>query len=99
MADTDREKRLERVKAEIARMAARPNTVTFDELERVVEQLGQIGFDVRSKPGRHSHLFRVGDQKVTVCRHNTGRKELKAVYVKEFLKGMTLLGLRDGDES
>lgn len=90
MADIDR------IRAEIAEISQRPKAVTFAEVERIIQHLGSCGFDVESKAGRHSHLFRVNDERFTVCKHNPRRKELKSVYVRAFLSAMTALDLLEG---
>lgn len=89
---------IERIRREIEELAGRQNSVEFSEVERIVTQLGQNGYEVESKAGRHSHLFRVADQPFTVCKHNPRRKELKKPYVRSFLKAMSALGLLDEDK-
>ena len=84
---------IERIKADIAELANRPNGVEFDELTRIVRQLGEVGYSIQMKPGKHSYLLRVNDQRATVCKHNPRRKHLKPAYVREFLDMMTALGL------
>jgi hypothetical protein len=83
----------ERVKADIAAMATRPNAVRLEEIERIVNQLQLLGFKTVRKDGLHSTLFRVGAERFTLCAHNAGRKELKPVYVRAFLSAMAELGL------
>lgn len=84
---------LERIKRDIAEMANRPNGVSFDEIERIVNQLSAVGYATQSKKGKESHLFRINKTRFTVCPHNPKRKHLKAVYVKNFLKAMIELEL------
>jgi hypothetical protein len=91
----ERIRALERIKRDIAEIAKRPRSVEFDEIARIVDRLGRVGFATMSKPGTHSHLFRVGDQIFTVCRHNPRRKELKVAYVNNFLNAMIALELLD----
>jgi len=91
--------RLGRIKEEIAELALRPNSVRFAELERIVSRLQEVGYDTQSKAGRHSHLLRVNTERVTVCTHNPKRKELKPVYVRNFLQSMKALGLLDDDSN
>src|SRR5262245_50202948 len=86
---------LEKIKKEIADIASRPNGVEFSEIDRIVRHLGTIGYRVSSRAGTHLHLFVVGSERFTVCKHNPKRKELKSVYVRNFLTTMTALELYD----
>ena len=88
---------LGRIKRDIKKIAQRPAGTRFSEIERIVRQLGEAGYEVSSRPG-HTHLFRVQDQRWGVCRHNRGSQHVKSCYVREFLKAMANLGLYDEDE-
>ena len=88
---------LERIKREIRNIAQRTASTRFREIERVVRQLGEAGYEVKSRSGKESHLFRVGDQRWGVCPHNRGQ-HVKSVYVREFLRAMANLGLYDEGE-
>lgn len=83
----------DRVKAEIAEIAQRKNAVDFGEIERIVNQLGQLGYPTRSRRTKETVLFRVGRVRFGVCDHNPGGKHVKACYVKAFLEAMIELGL------
>ena len=86
---------IERIRAEIADLATRPNGVRFEEIERMVNQLGLAGFDVHSRRAKETVLFRVNEHRFGVSDHNPGRQHVKAVYVKGFLKVMAMLGLHE----
>ncbi len=84
---------LERVREDIREIAGRTKGVRFEEIERIVNQLGALDFETGHRKTRHGHLFRVANQKFGVCAHNRGRTEVKEVYVLEFLDAMQALGL------
>jgi hypothetical protein len=84
---------LERLKKEIADIARRPKAVRFAEIDRIVNQLGILGFDTAVRRGKETVLFRVEGERFGVCDHNPGRQHVKRVYVKEFLGAMANLGL------
>lgn len=85
---------IERVKDAIARIAGRPNNVTIDEIEWVVNQLGNHhGYAVGVRRTKHCLLFRVQDQRFGVNVHNPGSKQVKTYSVRSFLEAMIELGL------
>jgi hypothetical protein len=88
---------LESIKSFIGELAGRPNNVTLDEIEWVVNQLGDNhGYTVKCRQTRHCLLFRVGDQRFGVNVHNPGNRQVKRYSVKDFLNAMIELELFEG---
>jgi hypothetical protein len=85
---------LDKIKESIIDIASRRKNTTFNEIAWVVDQLKQF-HDVDSRKTRHGVLFRVGNRRFSVCTHNPGSGQVKAVYVDEFIDAMTDLGLYD----
>lgn len=83
---------LERIKNAIRDIADRPKNVTVDEIEWVINQLGQF-YRVSSRTARHGKLFTVSNCRFMVCLHNPGSKQVKSCYVGVFIDAMTELGL------
>ena len=77
-----RDTKLERIKCDIKKIAQQPAATRFREIERVVRQLGETEYDVSSRRTNETYLFRVGDQRWSVCRHN--RTDSKAVEINRF---------------
>jgi hypothetical protein len=90
MADDAKAKREERLRRDIAEIASRPKQVRFDEIENIVNRLGEF-MEVGSRTIRHGTLFTVGKERFSVVPHNRGDSHLKRVYVKVFLEAMTRL--------
>jgi len=85
---------LEKVRARISHIAEHRNNPTASEIEWVVSQLREHGFEVReSRKTRHGVLYGVGPLRFMVCTHNPGSKQVKACYVDDFLNAMVELGL------
>jgi len=85
---------LEKVKEKISEIAGRRKNTTASEIEWVVNQLQQHGFDVREpRRTRHGVLYGVGPARFMVCTHNPGSKQVKACYIDDFLNAMLELGL------
>ena len=82
-----------KVKERIRALANRSRNVTLAEIEQVLGQLSQHGYVVTSRMGTHGKLFNVNGQRFMVCCHNPGSKQVKACYVREFLKAMIELEL------
>ena len=74
-------------------MARRPHSVNFGEIERVVNQLGLLGYDINKRPTKEGWIFRVDDSIFSVCDHHRGSSHVRARYVKSFLAAMSELGL------
>jgi hypothetical protein len=83
---------LEAIKEKIRDIAGRRRNVTFDEIQWVVNQLGQF-YKVGSRPARHGALFTVGSQRFMVSSHNPGSKQVKSYSVDDFIDAMIELGL------
>jgi len=83
----------ERIINEIMELAARPKAVRLSEIERIVSQLGLVGYSVKSRPVRHGILFTVNEETFMVCGHTPGDSHVKAYGVKNFLEAMINLGI------
>lgn len=89
---------LDHVKKEIARIAERGrNNVTVSEIERVVNQLSSNGYTIDQRKTSHGVLFQINGQAFHVCTHHRGSSQVKACYVKDFIKAMIQLELYDDD--
>ena len=85
---------LEKVLEKIAQIAERRKNTTVSEIEWVVNQLHEHGFQVREpRRTRHGVLYGVGPVRFMVCTHNPGSKQVKGCYVDDFLNAMVELGL------
>jgi hypothetical protein len=89
---------VERVKREIREIAGRSKNVKIGEIQRIVKQLGELGFLVESRETSHGVMFQVGTEIFHVCTHNRGSSQLKQYTVQEFLDRMTNLGLLKDEE-
>jgi hypothetical protein len=83
---------LETIKERIRDIAYRQQNVTFDEIQWVVNQLGQF-YDVGMRRATHGVLFRVENQRFMVSSHNPGSKQVKSYAVNGFINAMIELGL------
>jgi hypothetical protein len=83
---------LETIKEKIRDISGRRRNVTFDEIQWVVNQLGQF-YNVGVRPARHGALFRVENQRFMVSSHNPGSKQVKSYSVDGFINAMVELGL------
>ncbi len=84
---------LKKIKQKIAELAERRKNVTIQEIEWVVNQLGQYGFETGCRGTTHNKIFRVAEQRFGVCSHNPGSKQVKHCYVDAFVDAMIELGL------
>jgi len=85
---------IERLKQKISHIAEHRRNTTAVEIEWVVGQLRELGFEVREpRRTRHGLLYGVGPLRFMVCTHNPGSKQVKACYVDDFLNAMVELGL------
>lgn len=85
---------LAKIKESIEEIAGRRKNVTFSEIEKVIGQLSEHGYIVRSRPaGDHGVIFHVNEEVFHICTHNKGSKQLKKYNVNEFLEHMIELGL------
>jgi hypothetical protein len=85
---------LEKVRERICQIAEHRNNTTTSDIEWVVNQLREHGFQVREpRRTRHGVLYGVGPVRFMVCTHNPGSKQVKGCYVDDFLNAMMELGL------
>jgi predicted RNA binding protein YcfA (HicA-like mRNA interferase family) len=84
---------IEQVKSRISEIAQRPTNVTLSEIEWVMNQLQQSGFQVRRRKTTHGILYGVNSVRFSICPHHSGSRQLKPRYVEEFAKAMVELGL------
>ena len=85
---------IEKLKETIADIAQRRKNVSASEIDWVVDQLKQHGFDVRDpRKTRHGVLYGVGSVRFSICTHHPGGKQVKACYIDDFVDAMTELGL------
>lgn len=81
----------EKIKLLISEIAGRKHNVTLAEIERVMSQL-QDHCTVSSVENDHQRMYAIDGVRFGVCTHRTGGKQLKAIYVKEFLRAMSETG-------
>ncbi len=82
---------VEKIKARIREIAARPKNVTLADIEWVMSQLEQ--FEEFAVVGNvHRKAWVSKDTSFSVCTHHKGRKQIKPVYVSHFLNAMTKIG-------
>lgn len=89
-----------KVKAHIRDIARNRKNTVIEDIERVVDQLKNSGYETskrNSGRGGHSRVFGVGSQSFNICTHNKGNKQLKPYNVDTFINAMTELGLYDED--
>jgi hypothetical protein len=84
---------IEKVKETIATIAQRRKNVALSEIEWVLNQLRDHGWDVRERKTRHGVLYGVGSERFSVCTHHPGSREVKPCYVDNFAEAMANLGL------
>ena len=83
----------EKVEELIREIEGRRKNTTLQEIERIVNQLHILGYETSKRGTSHNMMFRVGEQKFSICSHNRGSKQLKRCYVDAFLNAMSELGL------
>lgn len=84
---------LNRIREAIREVATRKANVRLNELEDIVNRLGQIGYRVRIRQSTHGMLLAVDDKRINACFHNRGNSQLHPKYVRQFLGMMIELGL------
>lgn len=80
-----------KIRARIVEIATRPQNVTLADIEWVMGQLGQFGH-VEVSGNVHMKLWRFEDAIFSVCTHRGGGKQIKAIYVRNFLNAMIKTG-------
>lgn len=81
----------EKIKQFIKELSGRKNNVPIDDIEWVMRQLEAFGLVTR-KQNDHQVLFTFNGRPFGLATHRSGGKQLKAVYVKEFLEAMSETG-------
>jgi hypothetical protein len=84
---------IEKIKAEIAQIAQRRKNTTASEIDRIVTQVGEHGYAVRSRQTTHGVLYTVATSRFSVCVHKSGSKQVKPCYVDNFLTAMIEIGM------
>jgi hypothetical protein len=87
----------DRIKAAIAKIAQRPRSVHFSEIEWVMTHLHtDLGHRVRRTGKNQHYTYTVNDlEPFQVCDHHRGQSQILAPYVRVFLARMAELGLLD----
>jgi predicted RNA binding protein YcfA (HicA-like mRNA interferase family) len=84
---------IEKIRETIAEIGESPKNVTAAEIEWVINQLEQHGFQVRRRKTLHGILYVVNSSRFSICTHHPGSKQIRACYVYEFLRVMMEMGL------
>jgi hypothetical protein len=77
-----------KIRERIAAIIGRPNSVRFEEIKWVMDQLG-----FTEKVTRHTRMFRLKGHRLMINQHNNGKNTVPAYSVDEFMKLMTELEL------
>ena len=80
-----------KIKQFIIELAGRKNNVPINEVEWVMSQLEAFG-RVTRKQNDHQVLYTFNGRSFGLATHRSGGKQLKTVYVKEFLQAMSETG-------
>ena len=90
-----REDQEKRIKKAIAKIAAGPRSVLFEEIDWVMNHLrDDLGYRMERSGSNLHYTYVVGNLRpFRVCDHHKGQKEVKVCYVTEFLDRMFELGL------
>jgi hypothetical protein len=81
----------EKIRRVIQDLANRKQNVTLSEIEWVMGQLARYG-TVTQVDNEHQRLYSFEGRRFGVCTHHPGRKQIKAIYVKNFLQAMMEAG-------
>ncbi len=84
---------IDRIRDAIVNIGRAPKNVTAAQIEWVLNQIEQHGFQVRRRRTLHGMLYVVNSSRFSVCTHHPGSKQIKACYVHEFLRAMMEIGL------
>jgi len=85
---------MDSIKRTIKDIAGRPRNVRYEEIDRIVRQLGDF-YKVKSRRATHGTLFTVGNQHFMVSPHNPGSNQVKKYCVDDFIGAMVELGIYD----
>lgn len=81
----------EKIRQFINELSNRKNNVSVDDIEWVMKQLEAFG-RVTRRQNDHQVLYTFQGRPFGIATHRNGGKQLKAVYVKEFLEAMSETG-------
>lgn len=82
----------EKIKRSIREIAGRKQNVTLADIERVMNQLADH-FNVSCTQNVHQRLYAVDRMvRFSVCTHRGGSKQIKSIYVTNFLQAMSKIG-------
>lgn len=85
---------LKRIQDQIRSMEGRPNNVGESEITKIVEKLREDhGLDAGFRNTGHGKICWIGKHTFSICTHNRGSKQLKACYVKAFIKAAMEAGI------
>ena len=82
---------VEKIKRSIREIAGKKQNATLADIERVMNQL-KDHCSVSSVENDHQRLYVINGIRFSVCTHRSGGKQIKAIYVKLFLRAMTETG-------
>ena len=88
---TERMASAEKIRARIKELGTRPKNVTLSDIEWVMTQLDQFA-QVTLLKNVHAYMWTVDGEPFSVCTHHKGSKQLKPVYIKNFLNAMITTG-------
>jgi hypothetical protein len=87
---------LKRIQEQILSMEGRPNNVEESEITRILRKLrDEHGIDAGWRDTGHGKSCWIGNSTFSICTHNRGSKQLKACYVKAFIKATMEAGIYD----
>ncbi|MHB1796452.1 MAG: hypothetical protein ACYCPO_15965 [Acidobacteriaceae bacterium] len=85
----------EKIRERIREIAGRKNNVDAAEIDWVMNQLKQFGNVSVETENVHIKMWRFDDEIFSICPHTKGGRQLKPVYVKNFLNAMMKTGWYD----
>ena len=82
---------LAQLKADIADIGQRPNNVVFEEIDRILQQLGSG----KPRKTKHGYMFKVPGckKKLMINRHADGRSKIPKYCVDDFCERMAEIDL------
>ena len=81
----------DKIRERIREIGSHPKNVSVSDIEWVMGQLANFT-GVRLTTNVHAHIWTVDGETFSVCTHHKGSKQLKPVYVKNFLNAMIKTG-------
>lgn len=85
----------EKIRARIREIAGRKNNVDEADIDWVMNQLKQFGKVSVETENVHIKMWRFDDEIFSICPHTKGGRQLKSIYVKNFLNAMMNAGWYD----